>query len=205
MIAYILPNAAPQAAASDKRMARLNGAGPWQYQPNQRGAMATWKAAGPVPRTAFGVERETSDGLIYLPPKVLAQPEELIRPNMVQRMDLIDVVVSQDSGLTIRLLPAYMTPRQILDDNTIGDMSTIYGRAVRKLMDRMSDSKDSKLKFVDYAEELAECCRLAVMYTYRMTRELLTDHGWLNEESLGAVWSAVTHYPKAKPADAAAS
>lgn len=203
MIAYVLENVGPQSAASDKRMARLHSAGPWQYQMHLKGALATWRANGPVPRTSFGEERRTVDGLIYYPPKILPTPEDLLRPAMVQKADLVDVVVSQDSGTVIRILPAYMTPRQIMDDNTVGDSMTVYGRAVRKLLDRMADSKSPKM--LDFAEELAECCRLAIMYSYRMTRELLTDVGWLNEESLPGVWRAAIDIPKTMPVVAAAS
>lgn len=207
MLAYVLENIAPQAAAADKRMARLAGAGPWQYQPHQTGTLATWRANGPVPRKTFADEaqwRKTSDGMLYMPPRTLPTPEMLLRPSMAERIDLTDVVVMPDTGLTLKILPALLTPRQIMDDNRLGDPCTEYGRVTRRLMDRIRDLGE-KCLFSDVADDMADVCRLAIAFTYRMTRELLTDLGWLNEASLEAIWEAAIKAPKAKPAAAGAS
>ncbi len=197
MIAYTL-DAGLQEAASDKRMHRLLGAGPWQYQLHPVGCMTTWKADGPLSRSAFGAERKTADGMTYFGPKILPTPERLIRAHMVERADLSDVIVSQDTGLKVRIMPAYLSPRMVLDDNTLGDHTTAYGRAVRDLLDKIH--ANPKQEYKDVAVEMAECCRLAMMYTYRLTRELLTDLGWLNEESIMPIWEGSIAVPKASPA-----
>lgn len=197
MIAYILEGVGPQGAASDKRMARLHAAGPWQYQPHQLGCMATWRTNGPVSRSTLGADRKTKDGMIYLSPLELPTPEQLLRPSMVERAELQDVIVSQDTGTTIRIFPAMMSPRQILEDATLGEPSTRYGRAVRALMDRVA--ADPNLRVSDIAGELTECVRLAIMYSYRVTLELLHDLAWLNEASLMSIWGACLQAPKSKP------
>ncbi len=198
MIAYILEGVGPQQADKDPRMARLMGAGPWQYQMHRSGCLATWKTAAPVPRSQFGDERKTVDGLTYLGPLKIPTPAELFRPSLSMRNDLHQVMVAQDMGVFIRILPAYMSPRQILEDNTLGDPTTAYGKAVRSLMGRLQS--EPELTFNDVIPEMAECCRLAAMYSYRVTRELLTDTGWLNEESMLGIWRASIEAPKADPA-----
>lgn len=197
MIAYVLEGVGPQQAAKDPRMARLMGAGPWQYQMHRLGTTATWLSSGPVPRGSLGEERKTPDGLIYIGPKVLPSPEQLIRPNIANRLDLHTITVAQDLGTQIKILPAYMSPRQIMDDNTLGDPTTAYGRAVRAVMEKLQ--ADPTLTFNAVMPEMTEVCRLAVMYSYRLTRELLTDLGWLNEESLLEIWGASIRVPKAEP------
>ncbi len=203
MIAYVLEGATPQSAPTDPRMARLLGVGPWQYQMHQLGCMATWLAEGPVSRDKFGAERKTSDGLIYLSPLTIPQPRQLFRSTMANRLDLSDVVVNQETGQTIRILPATLTPRQILDDNSSGEMATAYGRAVRALYGKMNASPPETLMSV-FADEMIECCRLAIMYSYRATRELVTDLGWLNDGSLIPLWGATIEAPKDVPANGGA-
>lgn len=197
MIAYILDGRNPETGVSDPRMARLKGAGPWQYQLHSEGCMAVWRSKGPVKRAELGEQRPTTDGMIYIGPKELPKPDQLLHAQMRQREDLTEVPISLESGETIRIMPAYLSPRQIMEDNTTGDYTTMYGRSVRKILDKSREKPG--LKINDCVNEITECCRLAIMYTYRMTRELLQDLGWLNEDSILAIWEATVQGPKAEP------
>jgi hypothetical protein len=194
MIGYILSGVSPESAADDERMTRLKSAGPWQYQLHQDGCLATWKTDRPTPRKSLGEERKTTDGLVYIGPRVLPKPKDLIRSAFAQNLNLNDVIVSHETGESIKILPAFMSPRQILEDNKVGDYSTVYGRAVRALLDRSRVNPNLRLN--DCITEIAECCRLAILYIYRMTKELLQDVGWLNEDSLLTIWEATIQVPK---------
>ncbi len=199
MIAYVLEDVGPQAAAADKRMERLRGAGPWQYQLHPRGCFATWRnPLGPVPLASFGAERKTVDGMVYLGPKVLPMPEELLRESMRQRDDLTDVIASEESGITVRVVPAYRTPRRIMEDNSVGDFTTMYGRAVWALMARISERPD--ITVGEVSGDMLDCCRLALMHSYRLTSELLADLGWIHEDNFRAIWEAAIQVPKETPA-----
>ncbi len=196
MIAYIIEGVSPMSAEKDPKMARLLSTGPWQYQPHQLGCMATWKSpSGPVPLNTFLPGRKTFDGLVYHGPKQLPQAETLMRQVAMGRMDLHTVTTSQDRGETIQIMPVYASPRQILEDNKLGGYSSAYGRAVRGLLEKLH--ADPTLKFSMVSDEALECCRLAIMHTYRVTKELLQDLGWLSEESWFQIWEAAIQVPKA--------
>lgn len=198
MIGYLLDGVGPATAAEDVRMHRLLQAGPWQYQPQASGGtLATWKAAENAPRaaTAFGTPRQTTDGLLYYPPAVLPRPEALLRPAMAHRDDAHKVDVETGEGLvTLCILPAYASPRRVLDNNLYGDYTAAYARKARALIGKMKEHPDT----VDdeLYNDLFEVARCAIMHTTRCTRELITDCGWLTEESAWAIWGAIIQVPK---------
>jgi hypothetical protein len=201
MIGYVMPDVNPMMATADKRMQRLAASGPWMYQMHPKGTFASWRTDNghPRPSTAFGKPRDTKDGLIYYPPAVLPQPHELLKPQFRQRDGLRSIQVDE-IGTVIQIMPVYMTPRQFMDDNRVGDFTTRYGRTVMELAallyDRQEDAPAPKLS--DHADMLLDCVRMAIMHTYRSTLELITDLGWVNEGSVKPIWEASIYHPKSE-------
>ncbi len=201
MIGYIIEGVAPGGAMTDPRTKRLRTAGPWKEQGHIKGTLITW-ADFNGGKDSFGPERTTFDGLTYLPPKIIPTPEQLIREDFKERQDLEDVFIQMDDDLVkLRLCPAYLSPRKVLDNSGLGDFSTAFGRRVRELLVRVNDQK---LKMGDIMEDLIECDRQACMYVYRTTRELLSDCAWINEDSINTIWGAIINVPKdnSAPGDA---
>lgn len=208
MIGYVLEGANPITATEDPRAARLMSAGPWMAQPHPLGAMLVWKTDGGVAvrRESFGEQRKTHDGMIYLPPKSLPPIETLLSPAMRRQgvMATDVMIVREEEVLKVRIVPAYASPRKILDDNSVGEFSTRYGRAVRALLDKVNSERD--LPFESYSAELFDVCRLAIMHTHpRMTRELITDYGLLDEDTVYQIWEGTIHVPKDSSAHGSAS
>lgn len=198
MIGYVLPGVQPDPSVleTDVRLRRLAKAGPWQMQPHNDGALVTWKANGPRSLSEFGPKRQTADGMIYFPPKVIPQPADLLRPGVAQKQNITRVAV-EVGGVDITLLiePAYATPRQILENDILGEFSTVYAQKAMALWSRCSDNPN--ISVGEVRTDLNEVCRLALMNTYRTTPELLADCGWLTTESTINMWGAITQVPKA--------
>jgi hypothetical protein len=196
MIAYLLQGANVGSAERDERMRRLSSAGPWQYQPHANGALATWKTGdGPRLLANFKKSRETTDGMLYYPPKELPPLKSLARNNVLQREDAHRVRVETDAGLLeVRVVPAYMSPRRILDDGKLGDFSTQYGKMVRLLLERLNANRN--LRFSDVCEDMHACVIKALEYSYRVTRELISDYGIVTEDSIHEFWEGCIHVPK---------
>lgn len=196
MIGYLLQGANPASADRDERMRRLSAAGPWQYQPHANGTIATWKTqGGPRLMSSFGKPRNTKDGLLYFPPKELPPLNSLAKPGTLQREDAHEVHVETEMGLLkVRIIPAYMSPKKILDDGTLGDYSTQYGKSVRMLLERMNANR--ALKFSEVCDEMYECVIKGIEYAYRCTRELVSDYGIIDEDSLLSFWEGCIHVPK---------
>jgi hypothetical protein len=198
MIGYVLEGASPSNATEDPRAERLMSAGPWMAQPHPRGAVLVWRSDDGTPSrlTEFGDARKTSDGLLFLPPKTLPALDTLVAKNMQNRDDALVIrVVREEAVIMLRIIPAYCSPRKVMDDNTLGEPSTRYGKAVRKLLDRLVDNPS--LAFGEYAADLYEVCRLAIMHTHpRMTRELITEYGVLDEDTAFQIWEGTVHVPK---------
>lgn len=208
MIAYVLEGANPLTAKDDPRAARLMSAGPWMAQSHPAGAILTWQTPNNVPINLrdLSAGRKTIDGsMTYHGPKVLPALETLMAPNMRRRDDATDVVIVREEQLTkVRIVPAYASPRRILDDNTVGDFSTRYGKATRVLFDRVNE--DRGLPYSAYRDELFEVCRLAIMHVYpRMTRELITDFDILDEDTVFQMWEGMIYVPKELSARVSAS
>jgi hypothetical protein len=205
MIAYVLEGASPLTATEDPRACRLMSSGPWMAQPHPQGAMLVWKTEGVSRVDSFGEPRKTADGMVYLPPRTLPALGTLLAPAMRQREVATDIaIVREEELLKVRIVPAYASPRKILDDNTVGGFSTRYGRAVRSLLDTVTKSPDAS--FDTYSAELFEVCRLAIMHTYpRMTRELITDYCILDEDTVYQIWEGTIHVPKDLSAPGSAS
>ena len=207
MIGYVLEGANPATATEDPRAARLMSAGPWMAQPHPAGAMLTWRSADGVPAGAgaFGPPRKTLDGMSYLPPRALPEFATLANQNLRHREDATDLrLVREEQVIVVRIIPAYASPRKILEDNSSGDFSTRYGVAARKLLDRLD--ADRSLQYSAYCNELFEVCRLAVMHSHpRVTRELMTDYGILDDDSVFDIWRAIISVPKDESAPGSAS
>lgn len=198
MIAYVLEGASAFTVKEDPRAARLMPAGPWMAQSHPLGAMLVWQTPNNLPVNLRDLNdgRITVDGLMYYGPKTLPPLESLMAPSMVRRNDATDVVIVREEQLIkVRVIPAYASPRKILDDNTVGDFSTRYGRATRELFDKVNE--DRSLPFAAYRDELFEVCRLAIMHVYpRLTRELITDYNLLDEDTIFQMWEGMIHVPK---------
>lgn len=205
MIGYLLEGASPITAMEDPRAARLLSAGPWMAQPHPLGALLTWKNTTPLSSRDLGESRKTIDGLTYYSPKVLPSLDSLMAPNMRRRDDATDVtIIREEQIMKVRVVPAYASPRKILDDNTVGDFSTRYGKATRALFDKVNE--DRNLPFAAYRDELFEVCRLAIMHVYpRMTRELITDFNLLDEDTIFQMWEGMIYVPKELSARVSAS
>jgi hypothetical protein len=160
--------------------------------------MITWQTPNNMPINLRDLNegRKTVDGLIYHGPKVLPPLSSLMGVNMARRSDATDVsIIREEQLIVVRVVPAYASPRKILDDNTVGDFSTRYGRATRTLFDKVNEKRD--LPFSAYREELFEVCRLAIMHVYpRITRELITDYDLLDEDTIFQMWEGMIHVPK---------
>ena len=197
MIGYVLPGASPATAKADPRMRRLASAGPWQFQHHADGVLATWaQEEGPRSFASFGEGRKTDDGLIYLPPKTLPMPEDLLKPAFLTRADAHKISVETEQGtVTLTVVPAYCTPRKILENNDLGDYATSYARRALALLGRLSSGVD--VRVTDVGPDLFDVCREAVLMTTRCTKELISDCGWITEDSCWDIWRAVIHVPKA--------
>ncbi len=197
MIAYLLEGATATNAKEDKRARRLLSAGPWMAQDANGGALLSWLTDNRVarPMSAYGTPRKTLDGLMYYPPKELPRPEDLVRPSMFGRDDLHKIEVAlDDTVVTLLILPAYASPRSILDNNNFGEFVASYTKKTRALLARMT--ANPKMEYQEYAVDLWDCCRHAIMHTTRATPELISDCGWLNEESAWPIWRAILDVPK---------
>lgn len=202
MHAYVIPGGNVGTATEDPRVARLLPAGPWQAQMHLEGAVIVPKPADGAPirvEGAFGTPRQTKEGLIYLPPKTLPPIQSLRSHSSLNRDDLTEVrIVREEQVQIVGILPAYLSPRRVLDDNTRGDFSTKYGKAVRALLDRIA--ANPKMQYGEYAQDLFEACRFAIMYTHpRMTRELITEYDVLDDDTAFTMWEAMIHVPKESP------
>lgn len=198
MIAYLLEDVGPLSAPDDKRMRRLSSSGPWQCQGHASGgALVTWQNEGNAPRplSSFGTPRKTTDGMLYFPPRELPRPEELVKPRIAGRSDVHKLEVETGDGMVVvHILPAYASPRRVLENDDLGDFVTAYARKARALLGRMTENPN--IAYSEIAEDLFDVCRDAIMHTTRSTRELIADCGWLNEESAWAYWRAIIHVPK---------
>lgn len=207
MHGYIVKGGNVATVLDDPAVARLLSAGPWQAQPHPLGAMLVWKAEDgiPVPSHGFGPQRDTVDGLVYLPPKKLPLIGTLLGASMRQRDDLHTLrIVREETVTEVRILPAYLSPRKILDSNDVGGFSSRYGKAVRQLLDKLNTTPPPK--FSEYSTDMIEACRLAIMFTHpRMTRELVTEYELLDEDTIWDIWRATLIVPKEPSAPASES
>lgn len=207
MIAYVLEGANPLTAKEDPRAARLLSAGPWMAQVHPTGALLTWQTPSnlPIDLRDLADGRRTAEGMIYHGPKALPPLDSLMAPHMLKRTDHTDVMIVREEQLTrVRVVPAYASPRKILDDNTVGDFSTRYGRATRMLFDKVNENRE--MAFADYRDDLFEACRLAIMHVYpKLTRELITDYCILDEDTIFQMWEGMIHVPKELSARVSAS
>lgn len=185
-------------ATDDPRAKRLMSAGPWQAQMHAQGALLVWKATdgAPIAQQRFGTPRETSDGMLFLPPKELPPFESMLADRFRNDDDCLSVrVVREEQVTVVRILPAYMSPRQILENNSSGDFSTRYGKAVRKALDKLTVVPQPA--FIAYRDDLFEAVRLAIMHTHpRATRELIAEYGIMDEDSVWDMWRGTLHVPK---------
>lgn len=197
MLGYLLPGSSAEVAAEDVRMRRLAGAGPWKYQTRGDAAFATWLGAdgAPMPISEFGEPRETLDKLTYYPPRELPMASSLVRPNMTGRDDVHWVEVETlDGAHRLPILPAYLSPRKILEGGKLGDEATRYGRLSRLLNERIGANPN--LLISEISKDLYEVCVAALMHTMRVTPELVADYGWLNQASRWQIWECVLRVPK---------
>jgi hypothetical protein len=140
--------------------------------------------------------------MLYFPPKVLPNPMSLLREGFAQRTDAHRVQVETGEGgmAVLLIVPAYASPRKILEDNSLGDFATAFARKTLNLLGQMSDKKtgeDSPIE--DFSAQVFDICREAIMHTTRCTKELIADCGWITENSALPIWRAITHVPKAAP------
>lgn len=198
MIGYLLPGATAESCAEDVRMRRLIGAGPWKYQSRGDAGFASWDGAA-RPISGYGTPRETLDKLTYYPPLELPMPSSLVRPQMTGRDDVhwIDVE-TLDALYRLPILPAYLSPRKILEGGKLGDAATLYGKLSRMLNERISANPD--LLVSEIRKDLYDVCVAALMHTMRVTPELIQDYGWLNQQSCWQIWECVLRVPKESPA-----
>ncbi len=198
MIGYVIPGGSAVTATENPKAKRLLSAGPWMAQPHPQGALLSWKTEDGMPHSAseYGPSRETLDGMIYMPPKELPSFETFFNPSMHGRDDILPVrVVREESVTVVRIIPAYASPKMIMEDNSRGNYATKYGKAVRILLDRVN--ANPKMKYGEYAKDLFEACRLAIMHTHsRMTRELIADYGIIDDDTAMDFWEGMIHVPK---------
>lgn len=206
MHAYVVPGASPLSVLEDARVTRLLSAGPWMAQMHPQGSMIVPKTENGmlVHPSELGEPRTLPDGLIYLPPKKLPPLDSLMLASMRNRDEATDIrLLREEEGLVVRIVPAYASPRKILEDNRTGGFSTRYGRLAREVLEIASAQKP----YAEYREKFWEVCRLAIMHVYpRVTRELITEYGLLDEDSVFDIWGGIVHVPKElKPAEGASS
>lgn len=199
MIAYHLPKVRPEDAIEHPSAARLLHAGPWLAVPHEHGGTFLYWADFPekgdrashLPES-YGPPRQTADGLMYYPPKVLP--------------DIWDLASSERAGADVPLacgktvtVPLALTEHRqfILGEpgGVYGLPVTEYGRLAAELLDVCAEPKPgSDAGGIAHDDpRLHRVLELAIGQRYRVTRELLNDLRVITPEDidplLGAIWT----------------
>jgi hypothetical protein len=200
MLAYLLPGANPMRWQEHPAAGRLVVAGPWQAQPHQDGALIAWRdaQARPVRLGDLKAGVPTADGLTYYGPSALPIPDALRHFSAKQRaVEPVEI----RPGLVLRVRPAMASPRQMLSSGEIGDFVGSYPIRTRHLMTRLN----AKEVGPEIDRELFAVVRMGLEQEYRLTDELLDDLGWIDEESIIALWEGILGLGKTFGGIAAAS
>jgi hypothetical protein len=186
VLAYLIPDASPLRWPEHPAGKRLAAGGIWQAQPHEVGTLVAWKQpdARPARIADFLPGRQTADGLTYYGPKVLPAPEALRIPQARPR---IASPIEIRPGVVVMVRPALASPRKLLCGGGVGDYSEDYPIRARALMGRLKDGDRSP----EAERELLAIVVLALRLEYYLTDELLDDLGWIDEESIFALWEGV--------------
>ena len=144
------------------------------------------------PTSGYGEPRQTADGLTYWPSVTTPDISQLMRKRIVvEECNQVDLA----NGQRIIIRPAYLEPRRIFSNGTIGDPITAHGQRARRVMDLLL-AKDPQ--GVAHPEALALWIE-AVGVVYRATPELIDDMAMFSIEDVDNVLAAVFQGPKPQP------
>lgn len=168
---------------------RLRQFGPWEARGDSSGVTLT---ATEFPSVEYAESRQTPDGFTYWAATNTPDITQLIRKRIVvDECNQVDLA----NGQRILIRPAYLQPRRLFTDGTIGDPITEHGQRARRVMDLLI-AKD--LQGIMHPEARALWIE-AVGAVYRSTPELIDDHAIFSIEDVDLVLAAVFQGPKPQP------
>lgn len=208
--AYWMPKVAQEDAKEHPAFAYLRYAGPWGfYRHPNGGTMAVW-GDWPEPGqfashnlSDYGEPEEVSEGLHFLPAKVLPRFYDLARDSTQSGVD-----VTLACGLVVTIPCALVSGRQLRlgRGGRRAGMVTEYGKLALELLDvaLVKDESGERRGIPPNDPRLPYLLALAIGQRYRSTPELLDQLELVAaddiEPLLGAIWSG---NPKVeRPADA---
>lgn len=186
MFAYIFPAMAHDVLLADPRLARLKAAYPGAWV-CRRHEGDRWILTPPGTSVdAFGSERETFDGLTYLPPQAPTTMHDLARAVIPPHNGTVELTGGLEISVAMGLLAAH---RLVMGAATphVGDPATAFGRMAWDQYDRSRDPDQT-------TPSDAECMRLVflgVQACYHITEEVWDDLAPVTSDDLSALLTAI--------------
>jgi hypothetical protein len=178
--------------AAEPRLARLRGAGPWQFKAHSAGGcLATWRDAE-IPSEDDLAAREAvtcADGLIYYRAKV---PPTLADVAKDIRSDF-DTDVTLGSGLVVTIALAASAPYRVRFASVgAGPPATEYGRVAREVWRLIDEQEPANAPRVTSEHPLLKrLLVLAIQQRYRVTDEALDDMDLITSEDIEPIYRAI--------------
>lgn len=169
---------------------RLRAFGPWSANGSASGVILTAVDFPCADYVDHG--RETDDGLTYWPTATKPTIGQLFRSKIIAE-ECNQVELTNGERIVIR--PAYLEPRKIFSNGTIGDPLTQHGQRTRRVIDLLTGKNSPGIL---HPEALALWLE-AVGIVYRATPELIDDLSLFSIGDVDSVLAAVFTGPKQPP------
>lgn len=169
---------------------RLRRFGPWSAQPDSSGVTLTareWPTGNYT-----GEPRKTPEGWDYWHSDAIPSLQQLLRAEtLTEACNQISLIC----GISLLVRPAYLEPRRVFSNGTVGDAFTEHGRRARRVGDLLRADDPQGIRHPEAITLWLE----AVGNVYRATPEVIDDLAIFSFDDVDAVIAAVFAGPKLQP------